>query len=112
MVKGFSVTFERWDDAAAEAGDTNDHGFVIENVSLSDAMRDGLEYLKPEWSGFCEANEYPVRAPQWLTWPNWNENTREWYETSIIESRSLHIPEGVTSASRRRIARLFAAYSL
>jgi hypothetical protein len=105
----FSVTFERWNDEAFEAGDTDDRGFVIEDVSLRDAMRLGLEFYNPSWGGSCEADEHPVINPQWLTWPKWNDGTREHYTTGVIESRSLHIPDGVTASSRRRIARLFGA---
>ncbi len=112
MVTGFSVTFERWDYEAQEAGDTDDRGYVIQNVSLRDAMRDGLEYPSPEWCGYdCEANEYPIRAPRWLTWHNWNDGTRERLETGIIEERALHIPAAVTDSSRRRICRLFGVQS-
>lgn len=109
MVMGFSVTYERWSPEDAEIGDTDDRGFMIENTTLRDAMRYGLEYARPEWSGCCEANEYPVRAPKWLTFYNWNDCTRDQFETGIVESRSLHIPDSITPASRRRIARLFGA---
>jgi hypothetical protein len=110
MVTGFAVTYERWSDRDAEIGETDDRGFVIKDVSLRDAMQLGLEYSQPDFSGFCETNEYPVRAPQWLTWNNWNDCTRDQFEHGIVESRSLHIPDKITKASRRRIARLFGAY--
>jgi hypothetical protein len=103
---GFNVTFERWDEAAVEAGDTDDRGFIIEDVSLRDAVQFGLEYSRAH----CEANEYPVRSPRWLTFYDWNEGACERFETGIIESRALHIPDHVTPASRRRIARLFGGY--
>lgn len=107
MVKGFNVTFERWDQEALEIGETDDRGFVIEGVSLGGAIRLGLEYSRPEWCGECEANEWPIRSPRWLTFYKWNDGTHEYYTTGIEEQRSLHIPESVTESSRKRICRLF-----
>jgi hypothetical protein len=112
---GFSVTYERWTYEDAEHGDTADRGFVIENVSLRDAMRQGLEYQHPGWSGACEADCYPVtrnNPPRRLTFYRWNECTRENLETGISESRSLHFPAHITPSSAVRIARLFGCYGL
>jgi hypothetical protein len=106
-MKKFSVTFERWDDEAIEAGDTDDRGFVIENVSLRDAIQLGLEYRCPSWAGACEASDSRQEQARWLTFYNWNDGTREFYETGIVEQRSLHIPDKVTPSSRRRICRMF-----
>jgi hypothetical protein len=107
MRKQFAVTFERWDEAAIEAGDTDDRGYVIENVSLSDAMRLGLEYTRPGWSGPCEPSDSRLEHARWLEFQAWNNGTREWFETGVQEDRFLHIPDSVTPSSRRRIARLF-----
>ena len=107
MVTGFSVTFERWNESAFEAGDTDDRGYVIEDCSLSDAIRLGLEAQYPDWLNTPEINEYPVRSPRWLTFGKWNDGTHDYYTSGIEEQRSLHIPESVTCASRRRICRLF-----
>ena len=87
---GFSVTFERWDDEALECGETDDRGFVVENVTLRDAIAECGERA----SG---ANEWPIRAPRWFN-----------FDADMIgeESRALHVPPSVTPASRRRIARL------
>jgi hypothetical protein len=108
-MKKFSVTFERWDEESVEIGDTDDRGFVIENVSLREAMQSGLDYRFPSWAGACEANDSRHENARWLTFDNWNEGTRERIETGIIEQRSLHIPDNVTPSSRKRIARLFGA---
>ena len=103
----FNVTYERWNESAYEAGDTDDRGFVIENVSLTDAIRLGLEARNPSWLGHCEPNDSNVTSARWFTWTRWNDGTRENIEQGIDEQRSLHIPESVTLSSRRRIARLF-----
>jgi len=109
MIKGFSVTFERYfpHDEGEDVCEPDEIGFVIEDVSLRDAMSLGLEYSRPEWAGSCEADSYPVRSVRWLTFHNWNDFTRENIEQGIDESRSLHIPDSVTEASRMRICRLF-----
>jgi hypothetical protein len=108
-MKGFSVTFERYfpHDEHEDVCDADERGFIIENVSLRDAMRLGLEYSQPEWSGACEADSYPPHNVRWLTFDSWNDCTRENLEKGISETRSLHFPEHITEASRQRICRLF-----
>ena len=112
MVKGFSVTFERFlphaDDV--EICEADESGFEIENVSLGDAMRYGLEYSSPAQAGYCEPNSYPARGVRWLSFPTWNECTHDDICHGIKESRALHIPDSVTESSRARICRLFRAY--
>lgn len=109
MTKGFSVTFERYfpHDEGEDICEPDELGFVIEDVSLRDAMRLGLEYSRPEWSGACEPDSYPAHGVRWLTFLTWNSGTREDIEQGIIESRSLHFPDNLTESSRRRICRLF-----
>lgn len=107
MKTGFAVTFERWDDESLDIGETDDTGYVAQNVSLRDAIRDGLDALYPSWLNVPEADEMPVRRPSSFRFYNWNEGTRERIRKGIIEERTLHVPDDVTPASRRRIARLF-----
>jgi hypothetical protein len=107
MSKNFSVTFERWSHDDAEAGDTDDRGYVIEDCSLTDAIHQGLECHVPSWAGACEPSDSRAGCERWLTFYRWNDGTREYYETGTEEQRSLHIPDHVTAASRRRIVRLF-----
>jgi hypothetical protein len=99
----FSVTFERYlphpdDEDVCEA---DERGFVVEDESFRDALQaaGGVH-------AHYEANEWPIREPRWFTNDNYNEGTREYFEQGINESRSLHVPDNVTPASRRRIARL------
>jgi hypothetical protein len=109
MTKGFSVTFERYlpHDDGDDVCEADETGFVIQGVSLRDAMRLGLEYSRPDWAGHCEADCYPARGVRWLTFDSWNDCTREQIEEGIHESRSLHFPPHVTESSRARICRLF-----
>ncbi len=106
---GFSVTFERYfpHDDGDDICDADERGFVIENVSLRDAVRLGLEYLDPSHAAACEPDSFPARGVRWLTFADWNDCTREQIERGISESRSLHFPDSVSEASRNRICRLF-----
>ena len=67
-MSGFSVTYERYlpHDDAEDICEPDESGFVIENVSLRDAMRLGLEYSRPEWAGACEPDCYPAHNVRWL----------------------------------------------
>ncbi len=106
---GFSVTFERYfpHDEHDDICEPDERGFVIENVSLRDAIRFGLEYRDPSFAGHCEPDSFPPRGVRWLAFDCWNDCTREQIEQGISESRSLHIPDSVSEASRNRICRLF-----
>ena len=110
MVKGFSVTFERYfpHDEGDEVCEADERGFVIEDATLRDAMRHGLEYYTPEVSGSCEPNA-TAGDISWITFHTWNDCTRENIEKGISESRSLHFPRQITESSRMRICRLFGA---
>lgn len=103
----FNVTFERVTPESAIDGDVSESGFVLENVSLSEAIQRGLEYSRPEYAGYCEPSDSHAAEARWLTFYEWNHNTREHIETGMTESRSLHIPDCVTRSSRIRIMRLF-----
>lgn len=100
----FSVTFERWTPDDIDAGETDSRGFVVQDASLRDALAECGD--RPEWARATGADEWPVRSPRWFTFDGWNDGTRESIEDGIRENRALHIPDGVTPSSRRRIARL------
>ncbi len=105
----FSVTFERYfpHDDGEDICEADESGFVIEDVSLREAVWLGLEYREASWAGACEADCWPLRGVRWLTFACWNDCTRENIERGISESRSLHFPDTLTESSRRRICRLF-----
>ncbi len=107
----FSVTFERYlpHDEGDDVCDADERGFVIENVPLRVAMREGLEYYRPSWAGHCEPNTSDLSAATWLTFDRWNDCTRENIEQGISESRSLHFPRSITASSAARVCRLFGA---
>jgi len=101
----FSVTYEIVTPESAEYGDAEDRGWVVEDATL----RDALEACNG-CGCYCEPDSSFRERPRWLTFYKVNEGTREYYETGAEESRSLHIPDTVTVASARRIARLAGAY--
>jgi hypothetical protein len=91
----FDVTFEIWTPEDCEHGDTDNRGFVVEGVSLREAVREIGHYA-------LEADCWPVSSPRCFTNFEYDEN----FQTGARESRSLHLPNHLTEASRMRIARL------
>ncbi len=97
----FSVTYEIVTQESAEAGDAEERGFIGEGLTLREAIEalcdtrtnavDGVEAI--EWSGSHDR--------RWLTVINGMEFT-----TGAQESRSLHIPDAVSQATRVRIGQL------
>lgn len=105
MTKGFSITYETITPESAEHGETDDTGFVYEDLCFREAFQ-RIEYA--DGYSNCEANECPVRSPRWLTFYSINED----YSTGEVTNWFLHIPEHVTPSSRVRIARLFRCYGV
>jgi hypothetical protein len=91
----FNVTYEIVTHESAEHGDAESRGFVAESVSLREAIREIGHYAH-------EADCYPVSSPRWFTNYEYDED----FVTGARESRSLHLPNHLTEASRMRIARL------
>ena len=109
MQTGWNVTFEIVTEESAEHGDADSRGFISENVGLRDAIDSLFETRTCHIDGVSsiEANEYPVTDPRWIT----VNNSRE-YLTGDYESRSIHFPDPVTPASRRRVAKLIGCYGI
>ncbi len=99
----FSVTFERVTPESAEHGEADSTGFAVKNATLREAM----DLIGDDH--YCEADSWPCDCPRWLTFYNTNEGTTDYYETGATEHLRLHIPETVTRASARRIAKLCGA---
>jgi hypothetical protein len=108
MKKEWNTTYERWTEADTEAGETNDKGFSLENVTIREAIED-VGGVNASYS----ANEYPVTGNvRWLTNNSYNEGTHEYFTTGIEEQRSLHIPDHITPSSRLRLARLLGVVTI
>lgn len=106
---GFNVTYEIVTPESAEDGEAAELGFIAEGVTLREALEFVSETRTSHVGGVhaIEANEYPVRAPRWITVSNGME-----FMTGAYESRALHFPDSVTGASRRRVARLMGCYGV
>ena len=87
----YSVTYDIVTPESAENGDVAEAGYVAEDVSLRDAI-DAVGGVCYEHNGGYE----------WFTNCEYNLN----YGTGAQGSRSLHLPDGITGASRVRIGRL------
>jgi hypothetical protein len=97
----FSVTYDIITPESAEQGDYAESGYVLDNVSLRDALHEFT-------TGCCEANCHPFSVtspPRWFTY--YDGATDD--ETGATENRSLHLPHNITPSSALRIARLVEA---
>lgn len=101
----FAVTYEIVTPESASEGDADERGTITEGSCLYDAIQDvnRTRTCKVDGVMAVEADVSPMRGQRvrWVTVINGTE-----FETGAEESRSLHIPESVTPASSRRIARL------
>lgn len=102
----FSVSFEITTYESAENGEADERGVIDEALTLRDAIKE-VHRTRTNLVGGVEAiqpNRWPVDRVRWITVHNSAE-----YETGARESRTLHIPDTITPASSRRIARLVGA---
>lgn len=101
----FSVTYEIVTPESAEHGDAAESGYITEGSCLYDAIQDVRRTRTSRVDGVAavETDVSPMRGQRvsWVTVINGME-----FGTGAQESRSLHIPESVTPASSRRIAKL------
>jgi hypothetical protein len=99
----FSVTYEVVTPESAEAGEADERGYIAENVSLRDALKDvhATRTCHVDSPESIEADCSPMHRSRWVTVTNGAE-----FLTGAHESRSIHFPEGITAATARRLARL------
>ena len=102
-MNGFNVTYDIVTEESAADGDFAESGFIGENMNLRDAVRALFETRTCEVGGAesIEADSFPLANARCVTVCNGME-----YVTGDYESRSIHFPESMTGASRRRLARL------
>lgn len=99
----FRVAYDIVTQESAEHGDTADAGMLLDGATLRDALAElhrtrtvhvgGVESIEPD--------SCPCTRPRSIRVINSTE-----FLTGACESRTLFIPENVTAASARRIARL------
>jgi len=100
----FDVTFDIVTEESSEDGMVSEAGFIVEDERLRDAIRAVSATESNTTDGHnVDANETNGRI-DWVT----VSHGMDWI-TGQYETRYLHIPETVTPASSRRIARLVGA---
>lgn len=99
-INGFSITYEIITHESAEEGDAADEGFVVENVTLGEALSHISTPLTPSRHPFDPSHPY--------TWFNTIDADVD-YRTGDGEHRALHLPRNLTTSTRQRIARLVGA---
>lgn len=99
----FAVTFSIVTPESAEYGDEAEYGEIACTPSLREAMRalKGTRTRHVDSAQGVEPGCMPCDRPRAVTVYNGPE-----FLTAAQESRTLHIPDCVTRASARRIARL------
>jgi hypothetical protein len=97
------VTYEIVTPDSAAQGDAAERGYISQAVPLREAIADLFSTRTSHMSGIecIEPNDSRRESARWITVYNGAE-----YITGARESRSLHIPETVTAASRARLCRL------
>ena len=100
----FNVTYDIVTPESAELGDSEERGFIAEAVPLRSALR----YVNETRT--CHVGGRETVEPD--CWPHNGDfrsiyvtNSTE-YLTGASETRALHIPDGVTPSTRKRILRL------
>jgi hypothetical protein len=93
----FNITFSITTEESAAHGDFDATGFEMQDVPLRDAYNFLLWH-----GGYCEASCSDTSAARWLTFYGERD-----FRTGEMKDYGLHFPEKLTSASRKRIARLF-----
>lgn len=101
----FDVTYDITTTESAEHGENEERGFISQAARLRDAVKDLFETRTCETAAaYIEADCWPITRdtrPRCITVANGPEHSTGDYET-----RYLHIPEHLTPATARRIARL------
>lgn len=102
----FNVTYEIVTEESAATGDYEESDFIGEGLSLREAIRLVQETRTSRVGGVesIETDCWPMTNPRSVRVINGME-----FETGACESRTLHMPESLTGATRRRIARLVGA---
>jgi hypothetical protein len=105
----WSVTYSIVSQESAVHGDSDEIGYIWENCTLRQALDSVFETRTSQVSGveYIEANCYPCDDSRWFSVSNGME-----FVTGDCEERSLHFPESITNASRKRLMRLAGAHGV
>lgn len=99
----FAVTFDIVTQESAENGDCEESGFIDSDLTLRAAICavQATRTNRVDGVSAIESDEWPMCAPRSVT----VTNGMEWH-TGACESRTLHMPDNLSPATRRRICRL------
>lgn len=103
----FQVTYEIITQESAEHGDCDEQGYIAESVSLREAIDlvNSTRTSHVDCQSGVEASSSIPEMANWFTVYNGME-----YLTGAHENRSLHFPDSITGASRKRIFDLLGVY--
>lgn len=104
----FCVSYVIVTEESVENGEADERGIVDDALTLRDAITE-VQRTRTNLVGGIESvstDSWPEKAVRWITINNSAE-----YETGARESRTLHLPDTITPASSRRIARLLGVRS-
>jgi hypothetical protein len=103
----FSVTYEIVTKESAREGDVAESGFISQGSTLRDAIADVRATRTSEVDGvaYIEPSDSRIGNARSVTIGNGME-----YLTGAYESRSIHFPDNLTSATRVRIARILGVH--
>lgn len=103
-MKSFSVTFETYTLESVANGGANERGYLAEKVSLREAVSELLDLGALD---HIEPSDSTVERARWFTAYQGSDAPLYYNgEGDCGETRSLHVPESATAASRRRLARV------
>lgn len=99
----FAVTYDLTTEESSAQGDVAEQGFISRGSTLREAVAAFSDVRRA--NGYVEADQCPATSPRWLT--AYGE-----VEDGVSETRSIHLPDTITPASRRRLARLLNCYGV
>lgn len=99
---GFNLSFEIVTPESAEIGDAESRGMLAEGLTFREAV---ALFDQERSGGYVESDELPVTAPRWFT--AYGEQSPRDGSTRNV---SLHLPDSLTPATRRRVARVLHCY--
>ena len=100
-MKAFNVTYDIVTPESTELGDTDETGFIAEQVDLRTAVNELFQCR----TSACDSGNGLEDSGRWFSYYHGME-----FETGAYETRALHPPRSCTGASYARLARLLNSH--
>lgn len=102
----FSVTYEIVTPESAEQGEAEETGYICKGTNLREAFQAvyGTRTNRVDGINAIEANDSDTSRAHWVSICNGME-----FETGAHETRSIHFPDSLTAATRKRICSFLCA---